>query len=510
MGSSSLLQIFTVVFLLSITTTLFNKRVLGLPAAIGVPIVSAIFVFLLQWSVTLFGQNDYIQINIQEIKAAVRSIDFYNFLINGVICFILTSSALKFRISDLRTHFKPIAILASIALILCAIFFGFTLYGYQLLINEPVSLLVLLLLGSALGATDPIGIKGVLSSVKAPRHLMIKLEGESLFNDAVCIALFMTILAIVNGGEFTVLGSLQNLAYEIIVAVLIGLVFGWFVLKLLKGKHEMESLILSTAFLATGSYLVALYAHASGPIACVIAGLVVGNRWQEILSEQEVNEVNHFWHTVEGIINSFLFTLIGMELFIIEFNTSLLIGGIIAFVILHIARFAGNFGAFVFFRTTRVKSYHGSLMILSWGGVRGGISLALILAVANIPQLSQYSSILIGYTFICVLLSGLVCGLGLPGVMNAFYYNPNEPTRGLAGWYQRMCHKLNRSGLLYVLTEDANGQESVAVFNPECLLTSTNNQTSTEASKTSDAALPNEDTGELITKVQRLEDPSNF
>ena len=204
MGSFVFLQIFTVVFLLSIATTLFNKRVLGLPAAIGVPIVSAIFVFLLQWTVSLFGSNDYIKINIHEIEAAVRSIDFYNFLINGVICFILTSSALKFRISDLRTHFKPIAILASLALVLCAVFFGSGLYGYQIVTGEPVTWLVVLLLGSALGATDPIGIKGVLSSVKAPHHLMVKLEGESLFNDAVCIALFMSILAIVKGGQFTV------------------------------------------------------------------------------------------------------------------------------------------------------------------------------------------------------------------------------------------------------------------------------------------------------------------
>lgn len=504
MGSYSFLQVFTVVFSLSIATTLFNKRVLGLPAAIGVPIVSAIFVFLLQWAVSLFGQNDYIKINIGEIEAAVRSINFYDFLINGVICFILTSSALKFRISDLRTYFKPIAILASIALILCALFFGVALYGFQMATGHTVGILVLLLLGSALGATDPIGIKGVLSSVKAPHHLMVKLEGESLFNDAVCIALFMTILAIVKGGHFTIIGSLTNLIYEIVVAVVIGMAFGWFVLGLLKGKHEMESLILSTAFLATGSYLVALYAHASGPIASVIAGLVVGNRWQEILSEQEVSEVNHFWHTVEGIINSFLFTLIGMELFIIDFHANLLIGGVVAFVILHLARFAGNFLAFIPFRRVKSKSYHGSLTILSWGGVRGGISLALILAVANMPQLAEYSDILIGYTFICVLLSGLVCGLGLPGVMNAFYYNPDEPKKGFAGWYQRMCHKMNRTGLQYVVTEDANGRESIVVYNPECLATEPEivNEEETEGVE--------EDTTDLAAKVKRLEDPQNF
>ena len=196
MGSYSFLQVFTVVFALSIATTLFNKRALGLPAAIGVPIVSAIFVFLLQWAVSLFGHNDYIHINIDEIEKAVRTFNFYDFLINGVICFILTSSALKFKITDLRVYFKPIAILASIALILCAIFFGLALYGYQVATGHKVGILVLLLLGAALGATDPIGIKGVLSSVKAPHHLMVKLEGESLFNDAVCIALFMAIMGV--------------------------------------------------------------------------------------------------------------------------------------------------------------------------------------------------------------------------------------------------------------------------------------------------------------------------
>ncbi|NUL20582.1 sodium:proton antiporter, partial [Agrobacterium tumefaciens] len=108
-------------------------------------------------------------------------------------------------------------------------------------------------------------------------------------------------------------------------------------------------------------------------------------------------------------------------LFILDLNFSLILGGIVAFFILHISRFAANFMSFAFFPTMRkTKSYNGSLTILSWGGVRGGISLALILAVANIPALSPYSSILIGYTFISVLLSGVVCGLGLPAVMNAF------------------------------------------------------------------------------------------
>ena len=267
----------------------------------------------------------------------------------------------------------------------------------------------------------------------------------------------------------------------------------------------MESIILSTALLATGSYLVALYAHASGPIACVVGGLVVGNRWQEILSEQEVNDVNHFWHTVEGIINSFLFTLIGMELFIIDFHADLLIGGVVAFVILHAARFAANFLAFIPFRRVKKKSYHGSLAILSWGGVRGGISLALILAVANMPQLAKYSDILIGYTFICVLLSGLVCGLGLPGVMNAFYHNPNEPKTGFAGWYQRQCHKMNRSGLQYMVTEDAYGKENIIVYNPECLATEPEEVVDIDGD-----GIPDINDAELAAKVKKLEDPNNF
>ena len=128
-------------------------------------------------------------------------------------------------------------------------------------------------------------------------------------------------------------------------------------------------------------------------------------------------------------------------------------------MILHASRFAANYLSFAFFPSVRKKSYNGSLTILSWGGVRGGISLALILAVANIPQLAEYSSILIGYTFIAVLLSGVVCGLGLPAVMNAFYYNPHQETTGFKGWYQRMCHKMNRKGFQYRVSEDAQGRE---------------------------------------------------
>ena len=499
MGNFFFLQAFTVIFALSIATTIFNKRILGFPQAIGVPIVSAIFVFILQWGASLLHGNQFITINIHNIEEAVRHIDFYDFLINGVICFILTSSALKFKISDLRSHWKPIGILASIALVLCAVFFAGMVYGFQMLLGHPVPILVLLLLGAALGATDPIGIKGVLSSVRAPHHLMVKLEGESLFNDAMCIALFMTLLYVLQGEHFSLVGTLETLLYEIIVAVIIGWGFGQAILRLLRGKHEMESLILTTALLACGSYLVALLAHASAPIACVIGGLIVGNRWKDILEAREIREINHFWHTVEGIINSFLFTLIGLELFILDLSISLILGGIFAFLMLHLSRFVGNYLSFAFFPSFRSKSYNGSLMILSWGGVRGGISLALILAVANVPELRPYSSILIGYAFISVLLSGVVCGLGLPAVMNAFYYNPDEETEGFKGWYQRLCHKLNRKGFKYIVSEDAQGNEIITIYKPEGLVD--------VKAEDGVAAVYHP---EKVQEVQRLENPNNF
>lgn len=195
---------------------------------------------------------------------------------------------------------------------------------------------------------------------------MIKLEGESLFNDAMCIAIFMTILKVIQGDEISVLGVIEHLAYEILVAIIIGILFGRSALYLLKGKNETESLILITAVLAAGSYLVALYAHASAPIACVIAGLIVGNKWQDILTEDDIEEVNHFWHTVEGIINAFLFTLIGLELFILDLSIEIIVGGIVAFVILHLARFIANFASFSLFPSVRRNTTRGTFEILSW------------------------------------------------------------------------------------------------------------------------------------------------
>ena len=177
----------------------------------------------------------------------------------------------------------------------------------------------------------------------------------------------------------------------------------------------------------------------------------------------------------------------------------MILGGIVAFFILHASRFAANYLSFAFFPNFRNKSYNGSLAILSWGGVRGGISLALILAVANVPELSEYSSILIGYTFIAVLLSGLVCGLGLPAVMNAFYYNPNEETTGFKGWYQRMCHKMNRKGFQYIVGEDANGNETITVYNPDALID--------EKAEDGVAVMHNP---EKVQVVKRLESPDNF
>lgn len=466
MGNYIFLQVLVVIFALSIATSMINRRFLSLPAAIGVPIVSAVSVFLLQWFTGILGNNEFVTINMEAIQNTVKEIDFYDFLINGVICFILTASALKFRASDLKAHWKPISILATLSLVVCAFLFGTIIFGFQYMIGDPVPLIVLLLLGSALGATDPIGVKGVLASVKAPNHLMVKLEGESLFNDAMCIAIFMTIVGIIKGGDFSILSVLQKLAFEIVVACAIGYAVGRLALVVLKGAHDKATLILITALLAAGSYLIALYAHASAPIACVIAGLIVGNKWHEILQKDEVDEVNHFWHTIEDIINAFLFTLIGLELFLIDINAKMLLCGAVAFLVLHLARFVANFVTFACFPSVWKNSMNGSLTILSWGGVRGAISLALVLAVINVPAIAPYASLILGYTFISVLLSGVVCGLGLPHVMNAFYHNPNEPTTGFSGWYQKQCHRLNRKGFKYSVASGPGG-ENISVYNPD-------------------------------------------
>lgn len=503
MGSYLFLETMTVIFLLSVATTLFNKHRLGFPAAIGVPIVSALFVFLLQWSAGLMNRSDIVTINIGKIEAAVRGFQFYDFLINGVICFILMASALNFKVSDLKKYWKPIGILASLALVLCAFIYSGLTYAFLAFIGYKVDFMIVLLMGAALGATDPIGIKGVLGSVRAPHHLMVKLEGESLFNDAMCIALFMAILKVVQGGELTAAGVAGTLLMEVSVAVAIGLATGRTALTVLRLKHEIESLILTTALLATGTYLIALQVHASAPIACVVAGLVVGNRWQEILAKKDIDEINHFWHLVEGVINAFLFTLIGLELFIVDFDRILLLGGVVSFVFLHFARFAGNYLAFLFFPGVRRKSYNGSLTILSWGGVRGGISLALVLAVATtVDELKPYSDILIGYTFIAVLMSGVVCGLGLPQVMNAFYRNKDEPAAGFAGWYQRLCHKMNRQGFQYVVGEDEQGNELITVYEPEALV-----EQIVQSDGEGDMAAA---VLEAKEEVQRLENPDNF
>lgn len=154
-------------------------------------------------------------------------------------------------------------------------------------------------------------------------------------------------------------------------------------------------------------------------------------------------------------------------MFILDLNASLIIGGVVAFIILHLARFVANYTAFAFFPKVRKNAYKGTLEILSWGGVRGGISLALILAVANVPQLQPYTNVLIGYTFIVVLLSGVVCGLGLPAVINAFYHNPDEPTAGFRGAYQRFIHKImNRTDRKYILSEDKFGNQTICIYEP--------------------------------------------
>ena len=426
-----------------------NRKYMKLPDAVGMTIVSMLIVTISHYLAYNLNLIDLIK-----FENHLKEFNFYDFLLNGVLLFLLFASAIKFEITNLKKWWWQITTLATLGVVISTFTIGSLVYGFVYLfslINGEfhIPYIYCLLLGAILSPTDPPAAIAVFKEMAnkgtpAPQHIEVKLLGESLFNDGMGIVLFLTILGVITGkSEMTVSSVSVSLITEIVGAIILGLIFGIIYRFFLKHIHEFTGIALFTLSLAIGTYIGANLLHFSAPIAVVVAGLMIGQNIKKIYNEEQIHHLHLFWDFIDEVLNASLFALIGIVVLIIDFNWILISLGVITFLCTLFGRYLSIASSF-FYPNKKGKVLNGSINIISYGGIRGGISLALALSVLQIGNggnssntvASSLESLTVGnslvaITFITVVLSNLIQGMTFKYVIQAYY--PNSESQNYNG-----------------------------------------------------------------------------
>ena len=399
------MSLFDIIAILITLTALFsyiNFRYLKLPTTIGVMFISlalSIGLILMKYTGLDFTTH---------AKSIIGEIDFNETLMQGMLSYLLFAGALHVNLDDLADQKWIIAILATLGVV-CSTFLIGTLFWIVLDWTDlQLSYIYCLLFGALISPTDPIAVLAILRTAGASKALETKITGESLFNDGVGVVVFILIASIAISGNDVTTGSVITLFMkEAVGGVLYGLLLGFVIYWLLKQVDNYQVEILLTLALVTGGYASASALHISGPIAVVVAGLMIGNQGRLLAMSNLTREhLDTFWELIDEILNAILFVLIGLEVLILSFEFNIIILGLLAIAIVLAGRLV-SVGLPVTVLRLRSEISPHAIKILTWGGLRGGISVALALSIPPGPE----REIILTVTYCVVIFSILVQGL---------------------------------------------------------------------------------------------------
>ncbi len=440
-----LFSITTIIVALAALFGFVNARFLKLPKTIGLMVVAIGFTMLIFASAWI---NDRI---LEYARILISYIDFQEVLLDVMLGFLLFAGALHTNFDQLRFQrwpiltFSTLGVLASTILVGIASFFSFSALGLN------VQFVHCLLFGALISPTDPIAVLGILRNAGVPKALETKIVGESLFNDGVGVVLFLALFGIASGGSHPpdinlspiksadtaaasqvesgakTLQGVPNtspdhdqpsaakivklLAIEVVGGVLLGLALGTLAFLLMCSIDDYEIEIMISLACVMGGYSLATFLHVSGPLAIVVAGLIVGSdavRGRS-MSDQTEKYLDHFWEMVDMLMNAILFVLIGLEVLILHVNTSYVYASLVAILLVLAARHMSLIVP-VWLFAKRLNFVRHSLTILTWGGLRGGISIALSLQLTPSMNRDLFVTVTYGVVIFSIIVQGLTVG----------------------------------------------------------------------------------------------------
>ena len=406
----NLFHILAILLTASAIFSYINHRFLKLPTTIGIMLVALTFSLLLN----LLGP---IGIDIEhEVQVMLESIDFDATLLHGMLSFLLFAGALHVDLSELSKQRGVIIFLATAGVVGTTFIIGALSWFAFDLAGLDIPFIYCLLFGALISPTDPIAVLGILKQSNAPKSLEAKITGESLFNDGMAVVVFLVLLRIATGSTgVSATEVLLLFSREAIGGVLFGLGAGTLTYWMLKSVDNYQVEVLLTLALVTASYATAEFLHFSAPITVVCAGLLIGNHGRTLaMSEKTRGHLDTFWELVDEVLNAVLFVLIGLEVLTLVYNQQYLLAGLLAIPIVLLARFVTVGIPITIMRRFRNFSPR-AIEILTWGGLRGGISVALAL---SLPA-SDVRDALVVVTYVVVVFSILVQGLTIGPLIRA-------------------------------------------------------------------------------------------
>lgn len=408
---------FSMLIVLASLFAYINLRFLKLPSTIGIMLM-AIFASIV---IRFFG-NTLFPETTHKLFKLISEMDFTEILMGAMLNFLLFAGAVHVNFADLRQQRLPVLVFSTISVILSTFVIGGILFYITPLFNVELPYLYCLLFGALISPTDPIAVLGILKKAKVSKALETKITGESLFNDGVAVVLFAVILQLTQTDDAQIsLGSISwLLAKEAIGGLALGAVLGYTASKAIRSIDDYIVSALITLSVVMGGYLIAHSIHISGPLTMVAAGLLIGNYGKKVaMTPLTKDYLTKFWELLDEILNAVLFLFIGFELLLIpDFETYWVISVVAIFIVL-IARFLSIFipSLIVPFKPRLTR---GSLTMLVWGGLRGGVSIALVLSVNN----GVYKELLLEMTYFVVVFSIVVQGLTVGKVANRVLIKP--------------------------------------------------------------------------------------
>lgn len=379
-----------------------NHRYIGLPTTIGVMLLALAVsaVILVAGNTVLPGAEEW-------ARTALASLDFSEAVLDGMLAFLLFAGALFVDIEALAQRRYVVGTLATLGVLISTVLIGTLAWLVFGLLGADIGLAWCLVLGAVLAPTDPIAVLGILKGAGVARSLETKIVGESLFNDGVAVVVFLVLVEAASSGRVDPGAIAVLFLQEAVGGALFGLALGWVAHRMLGTIDQYQVEILITLAVVMGGYALAHALHLSGPIAMVVAGLLLGHHQRErAMSTHTQGHLDHFWELIDELLNAVLFVLIGLELLLLPFGTIELVAGLLMIPVALAARFAAVGLPITFLRSVRELS-PGVVRILTWGGLRGGISVALALSMPAGPA----RELVLPVTYCVVLFSLVVQGL---------------------------------------------------------------------------------------------------
>ncbi len=396
-------EIFTLIICLAAVFSYINHRFLKWTPTIGIMFLSLLFSLLLLTTGFLFPESS------AGFTKIIASVDFHTLLMKGMLGFLLFAGSVHIDAKTLRKQRWPVIALSSAGIFISTFIIGALLYFLVGIFHLHIEFIYCLLFAALISPTDPIAVLAILKRAGISKPLEIKIAGESLFNDGVAVVVFLTVLEVAQAGtgNFSWASTFLLFIREAGGGLLFGLLLGYTGFAAIRSinKHEVEVLI--TIAIVMGGYLLADILHISGPLAMVVAGIYIGSKSRvHGISDISKDYLNKFWELIDEILNAVLFLLIGFEMLVIRYNTTIFIIAVITIFIVLLARWI-SVAIPVSLLRFRMVFEKNAINILTWGGIRGGLSVALALSLPVEMHRDEFVSI----TYIVVIFSIIVQGL---------------------------------------------------------------------------------------------------